>query len=418
MNRSAPKKKNKKSLKEDSEAQNKKKRKNTETKGSVSKRRKNDIKDAGNKKRKKYRESSENRLTASYYINSCEKAASKGSSLSLHRKFRLHFPTLINIDPIVSIPKNKENRIGISNDKSCLFYRFIDFIGCFDCSENFIYLGLKADDRPFNIFEIKEGKSQLAVLDMNLNLIQKVTFDFGDILQIKIHNQNIFVLFSNGNLMNIGKEKEIKSNKMNHFRFELDSNFINLARNEVKPISFDCKNNKIVYTNGSNVYIDEVIISYNTIIIQILIVENSVYCLDIQGKVFELDIESKNKREMISNYSIERIQVVDKFVMAIARDEYYILNVDQTYNMGFIGFFNMKEDGNIQYTKRYKNRRKNLPVLQIIENEAETKFIIRENTGSSDFISCSKVFIPKIVDFNEFFILATESGIVAKIYYI
>lgn len=363
----------------------------------------------------------EDKTSASYYLKLYNNSKNTAQPISSNKKFKLNFPTLICPEPIIYVPNDKNNNSILGNKGSSLFYRVSSFISSFDCSNGLIYVGLKSDNKPFNVFERKQGQSKIIVLDIDLNYIQTLTFSYGDIVHIKACDLFIFVLFSNGYLIKIQNVNSIqhKSKSVDHINvaesceilnFEFSQNLIS---NDIKAISFDVKNNYLVYTNGATIFCNKKFVQMNMTIIQVLIFDSFVYCLDIQGKIHQFDFELKNKKEIISNYTIEKLMVADNFVLAISREEYYILNIDKKYEMGFFGFFNIKNNGMIYFSKRYKNRRKNVPILQVTENNEEIRIIL----DSELFESNQKVFIPHLCDFNDFIILAVEDGIIAKIFY-
>jgi hypothetical protein len=333
-------------------------------------------------------------------------------TLSNSKKFNSDFPFL-------KIDKNQKMNFQnlIFDQKIKLnFYVADAFFSCFDFDDLFIYVGTKRNGEPFNIFEIKEGEGHIIILDKNLNFVNKIEFQFGDILQIKLDGEFIYILFSNGMIL--------KESIENIKKLKIESEPV-LADVVNKVINFDVKEGDVVFTNGCSIYLNEKSIQSNMTIIQVLFYGKNILFLDVQGKIHQTDLELKNKTEIFSNYTFNRMEAFNSCALVYSDNDYAVLKINNEIDEEkekFLGFYKLV-NRKIIYFKRFGGRRREKTVFEISENINGIELnccdyaqnVPDERSGQEK--KDGNLFIPRIADCGDFILFCTESGKFFKIFF-
>lgn len=339
----------------------------------------------------------------------------KNKPVSDNKKFRLPFPCIIpqaeeNIDIF-------EESIHVKNRLECKTYvcrNTGSFISCIEKSKESIIVGLKSGMKPFNIFERREGKSKILILNNNLETINMIEFEYGDVIQLKYENKKLYSLFSNGFLIEI-TDLTIGTHKVLY--------------NTYKIVSFDVENTNIVFTDGSRIFCNDISKVYNGIAIKTMFYLNHIVTLDVNGRIIASGIDLNESFEIAFKYSNFNMKVIQASLVVFSHSqnnktkfeiERSVLfpfaktqsDIKNDENR-FIHFFSSTGAGIIESYKRYKGKRKINKIFQIYKAKDEDCFHVRFDNFKEDL----RLFIPDIIDCGDYFIFCTEDGLVLKVFY-
>ncbi|ELA41944.1 uncharacterized protein VICG_00961 [Vittaforma corneae ATCC 50505] len=277
------------------------------------------------------------------------------------------------------------------------------FISCLDWNGKFICVGLKSDSAPLNIFERREGQSKIIIFDTDLKLIRKLSASFGSVLQVKIHNNILYALFSNGFL---AKYTDLST------EYEI-------LEKDRKIIVFDVNSEILAYTDGPNLTINGMTRNYDGIIIKVLVYSGFVITLDINGRVYMTTVKMEESNEITAKYTIANIEIIESSLFLFEDSQYSVVfpfssdeQADEL-NKKFMSFFTKTSNGKIVNNKRYKLRRKTKEVFQVCKRDGIVHFCANPTEFSEDQFER----IVNVMSGKDSFILCTENGLVLKVYY-
>lgn len=359
--------------------------------------------------------------TVAHYKSILNASRASGVPLSSFKKLKYAYPSLREsisngsswASSSLEKPISSEN-IGFFNGRlidisgrfensTFMCYNTHSCIGCFDCNGRHIVVGLKESCDPFNIFESKEGPSAILILDMDLNVLDRMIFSFGDIAALKICESSLFVLFRNGSLA----------------RTEgFDLNKLTILRSTGKITRFDVNSTVYVYAIGNRVYnsLGQSKL-YDSVIIDLVINKTFVFTLDINGKIIQAAIDFTTSKELSCKYTFNKIMFVGGLLIALEDDVkshtvFFPDDPDCMYD-SFVSYFLGLFDGTISNFKRYRGKRRHRKVFQVVRNKDSIVFC----TNESDFSSEERLYIPAVRDFGDSFIFTTENGLVLRVFY-
>lgn len=357
---------------------------------------------------------------SSYYMSLLDASRVSGVPLSSFKKLKYAYPSLkenifgnndLNSKEIPpTCPENtgfyNGKRINIASrfeNGTFICYNTHSCISCFDGNNFCVVVGLKGSCEPFNIFESREGPSEILVLDKNLDAINRMTFSFGDIADLKMRGECLFVLFRNGTLAKIEC---------------LDQSKLTIINSIGKVTKFDANSIMCVYTNGNELRNSQGQSKlYDGVIIDLAISERLVFTLDINGRIVQSALDFTNPKELSCKYTFNKITFIDGLLIAIEDDVklHTVFFPDDpdgkhgSFVSYFLGFF----DGTVSNFKRYRGKRRCRRMFQVIKREDGVVFC----TDEHDFSRGERLHIPAVKDFGDNFMFATENGLILKVFY-
>lgn len=310
--------------------------------------------------------------------------------IPVFQKMKTNFPSLVFHSSFLKEDTEHLKGTGF------VFCNFKKPISCFDVGD-FVAVGFKSDLLPFNIFEIKEGPSLIYILNKELKTINECRFNYGDVISLRFIGCHLYALFGNGDLrcFNIEKDTLVEA-------FYINSN---IPSNNRKIVAFDGSNGILAYTNGIDIFINMGSISLGCPIINLVVGVDRIYILHITNKLYEIDFDLKNYREVFARALFVRLLKTSTTVIA--------LDVEGNHRVipskfKIVTFFSGLYDGIIKSYKIALRR-------SIVEDKIQ---IINSNGGkqllTDNFNKDYKCFIPNVMTHKDYFIYATEDGILFK----
>lgn len=372
---------------------------------------------------------SSSKLTDDYYKKMCENK----QELSDHKKFKYSFPVLRGLVAerkrnSGNIRKKKTSKNGkrktsegqVGDDCAIFSGRDIDIserfecktfigyntkscIGCFDWNGTFICVGLRSDALPVNVFEQKGGPSRIAIFDTDLRLVRTLSESLGSTLQVKMHDNALYALFSSGLLVKYS---------------DMSSEYEILEKGR-KIVAFDVNSEILAYTDGLNLTVNKQTRKYDGVIIKVLVYSRYVIILDVNGRVYVTTAKMEDSREIIAKYTITNIEMIESSLFIFEDSQYSIVfpfsneKCADELNRKFMSFFVGTPTGKIVNNKRYKLRRKSKEVFQVSKRDG----IVHFRTNQWEFDEDKRERIVNVVSDSSSFIFCTEDGLILKVYY-
>lgn len=290
------------------------------------------------------------------------------------------------------------------------------FISCFDCTDSFVAVGLKENDLPFNIFEVKSGISRILIFDSNINVVNEFQFNYGDVINIRFSGETLIVLFGDGKLLRIidyvkclSAESPITEETIKSCSSKIESfNILMKDAKTTKIVHFACQNDFVVFTNGIDVYTncgDH--IRYTNLIRDIIVDNNSIYVSTVAGRAFKLSLCLKPEKDLGFKGSASRMCI----------ENGYFLGFDEQTKCWRLcehrkvkqGVFNGSFDGLVLFYRYLKRKLLSKQVFQVIKKENGYLF------QDSDFQN-TQLFIPRVKSFKDGFLFSTECGLIMRVF--
>ncbi|KAM0681555.1 hypothetical protein GINT2_000068 [Glugoides intestinalis] len=290
---------------------------------------------------------------------------------------------------------NKECIAETSNLNGIAVCNTHSFIGAMVKGDFFVYFGLKSNAAPFNIFEKKVGKSYIIALDFNLIIAKQHEFDFGDVVSLKFEYGSLFALFANGYIVKIPESHHEK---------------YTILESAHKIIAFDVEAELLAYTNGSTLFSNGKSKTYDGLIIGLVLYQNNVITLDINGKVCITDRTLLETKDLTSKYTITQMKLVNSNLIVFEDAQYTILHPFESTEEEDVAFYSITSKGEILYNKKRKGRKKVTPILYVYKKEQYT-FLSSQSLGHE----YDHEHIVDVISDEQSVIFSTENGIVIKI---
>lgn len=369
------------------------------------------------------------KFTIEYYIWLLNRHDNDCTQISPFRKLKFSFPILRgklmenDVIPKKSIsecfgnqepiPEKKKENLGYFNgypiditskfqNESFIGHNFHRPIGSIDSTEKYIVLGTKLSLDPFDIFEKKDGPSNIIVLDKNCNLFKIFDFIHGDIIKVRIIHKTIFSLFKNGTLI---KFSDFDLNSVFHYPSPIN-----------KIIGFDTDGTDLYYLDGSTVYSDknQIIRSHDMLLINLICCNNKIYVMNVVGRIYEIEKNFAGFRLVFFKMNNFRMTTVNDYLIAYNEnlknhDIYPNENKKEEFLYYFFGLFN----GLIVNCKRYRTKTRFKKFFQVRKKDNCYFFVDSEE----DFDENAHCFIPGIKTYKNYLIFCTEDGLVMKVFF-
>lgn len=355
-----------------------------------------------------------NRLSEEYYRSLLAPENSKCSRISPFRLIKYSYPVLnkvfsstditgTSVDGDIGLYHNRKINIsGLFKTEIFIGHNLHSFISCMDANCEMTVLGLKSSLGPFDIFEVRQGPSKIVILDQNLRVIKKMDFSFGDVVNLKIVENSLIVLFGNGNLIEFADFDENKT----------DFKYVGPE----KIVAFDARDNEIIFTNGTTIFSSSnEKISFEELVVGLAVGTEKIYLLSVTGKIYTLNFDFNKITELHLKQRFRKIEFLDNMLIATEDSESIsAVFIDRVNSNVFTAHFLAGYNGIFSCFKNYRTSKRSKKVFQIFKSDNVVYFLDNEN-GFDQF---QRSYIPNIKTFTDHFLFTTDYGLIMKIFYI
>ena len=208
--------------------------------------------------------------------------------------------------------------VNLSSKYECdsfVSYNLHSYVNALDATDDYVFVGLRTTKELPNAYSFKEGKSIIKILDMNLNEIKELTFELGNVLQIKLlKNRKCYVLFNNGTLACFNYNT----------KFEVE-NWKEIAK-EVNR--FDADENIVCYSDMFSVYRiykNSAVKSrfFRFMITDLILIKGNIFVLNIKGRKLWVDEQMEVKKDFGESFSSTRLQASNDCLVVVDENSVY-----------------------------------------------------------------------------------------------
>lgn len=327
------------------------------------------------------------------------------------------------------------NKIDISKrfkNDTMIITNTRSYINCMDSINDLIFVGMKDNNEPLNLFDFKTGKSEVRIYNKDLILIDTLLFEHGIVIDIKVRMNadiyNCIVLYHDGSLAMFDYLLNVPiqdiSNKFTNFK---------IFETEMKVIRFALFDDVIAFTDGFVVVVDkhgERTISgkFNEVISDVELLYgdsgNKIACVSTtNGHYFYLDLSLTKLTELGNCFGYSRLHRIENLNILLATDG---IQVRWCWNFKISDkklrlmrrFIYSLKNGIISMGRGVAKKIRSKNILQIVYKNENT-FICTHN-DEFEYFKNTTLFLPNLKYFNdefsEYIITATEDGLLFKFY--
>lgn len=312
-----------------------------------------------------------------------------------------------------------------------------------DCSGPLVFVGLKENTEPFDLFKFTDGESTLAVFDYDLNRIDSISFELGTVVQMKatchadVHR--CIVLFHSGALALF----EYSSQQTTHDKGDAQPSskeervLINNKRiksfkfveNEANIIRFHSHERVIVYTDGFTITrVDNgrktTSKRFKALIIDLVVFRNdgveSIYFLDRNGKHIVCKSDFTEFKEIGVFIGFSRLFLLEKQGLLISTDglvykRFFVSPFTDKLHKKACRYYLHTCDGAVTVHRLLNRQNVSRKLFQVVPRGEGVVFCT--DKAEFDLFKDTRCHITALSVFDDHFFLATEAGLLIKVFF-